>query len=69
MANVIELKKINKIYGSGQYQTHVLHDVDLDIKAGSFTSIIGQSGSGKSTLLNIVGTMVKSGSMETELIR
>ncbi|UUM11895.1 ABC transporter ATP-binding protein [Clostridiaceae bacterium HFYG-1003] len=57
MPNVIELKKINKIYGSGQYQTHVLHDLDLNIAQGSFTSIIGQSCSGKSTLLNIVGTL------------
>ncbi|NLC85070.1 MAG: ABC transporter ATP-binding protein [Ruminococcaceae bacterium] len=59
MANVIELKKINKIYGTGQYQTHVLHDLDLAIVEGSFTSIIGQSGSGKSTLLNIIGTLDK----------
>jgi lipoprotein-releasing system ATP-binding protein len=34
-----------------------LHEVDLSIEEGSFTSIIGQSGSGKSTLLNIVGTL------------
>lgn len=57
MANVIELRKINKIYGSGQFQTHVLHDIDLEIEDASFTSIIGQSGSGKSTLLNIIGTL------------
>ena len=57
MANVIELKKINKIYGAGPFQTQVLHDVDLTVAEGSFTSIIGQSGSGKSTLLNIVGTL------------
>ncbi len=57
MRNVIELRKINKIYGSGQFQTHVLHDLDLAIPEGTFNSIIGQSGSGKSTLLNIVGTL------------
>lgn len=57
MPNVIELKKINKIYGAGPFQTHVLHDLDLEIPEGSFNSIIGQSGSGKSTLLNIVGTL------------
>lgn len=57
MPNVIEMKKINKIYTNGTFQTHVLHDVDLSIAQGSFTSIIGQSGSGKSTLLNILGTL------------
>ncbi|SCP96932.1 ABC transporter ATP-binding protein [Anaerobium acetethylicum] len=56
MRNVIELKKINKIYGS-QVKTQVLFDLDLAIEEGSFNSIIGQSGSGKSTLLNIIGTL------------
>ncbi|MDD2363853.1 MAG: ABC transporter ATP-binding protein [Eubacteriales bacterium] len=57
MANVIELKKINKYYGSGTFKNQVLFDLDLQVAEGSFTSIIGQSGSGKSTLLNIVGTL------------
>lgn len=57
MANIIELKAINKFYGSGEFRTQVLDDINLSIEEGSFTSIIGQSGSGKSTLLNIVGTL------------
>lgn len=57
MHNVIQLKKVNKVYGSGEFKTHVLHDIDLKIPEGSFNSTIGQSGSGKSTLLNIVGTL------------
>lgn len=56
--NVLELKNINKIYGT-TVKTQVLHDVNLEIKEGTFNSIIGQSGSGKSTLLNIVGTLDK----------
>lgn len=56
--NIIELKNINKIYGTS-VKTQVLFDLDLSIEEGSFTSIIGQSGSGKSTLLNIVGTLDK----------
>lgn len=56
--NVIELKNINKIYGT-TVKTKILHDLNLEIKEGSFNSIIGQSGSGKSTLLNIVGTLDK----------
>lgn len=56
MANMIELKKVNKEYGT-DVKTKVLHDVDLTVEEGSFCSIIGQSGSGKSTLLNIVGTL------------
>lgn len=52
---MIELKGVNKSYGS---QT-VLRDVNLNIKKGSFISIMGPSGSGKSTLLNIIGGMEK----------
>lgn len=63
MADIIQLKNINKIYGN-QVKTQVLHDLSLDIREGSFTSIIGQSGSGKSTLLNIVGTLDKPTSGE-----
>jgi len=63
MADIIQLRNINKIYGN-QVKTQVLHDLSLDIREGSFTSIIGQSGSGKSTLLNIVGTLDKPTSGE-----
>lgn len=63
MDNIIELKKICKVYGT-QIKTQVLFDLDLSIEQGSFNSIIGQSGSGKSTLLNIVGTLDKPTSGE-----
>ena len=32
----------------------VLHDIELDVAAGSTVAIVGQSGSGKSTLLNLL---------------
>lgn len=54
--NILELKKVNKIYGT-EIKTQVLFDVDLKVEKGSFNSIIGASGSGKSTLLNIIGTL------------
>jgi lipoprotein-releasing system ATP-binding protein len=56
MDNIIELKKINKIYGK-TITTQVLYDVDLAFEAKSFNAIIGASGSGKSTILNIIGTL------------
>lgn len=56
--SIIELKNINKIYGS-DIKTQVLFDVNLSFEKGTFNSIIGQSGSGKSTLLNILGTLDK----------
>lgn len=56
MADIVELSKVNKIYGS-VVKTQVLFDVDLTIREHSFNSVIGASGSGKSTLLNMVGTL------------
>lgn len=56
MDSIIELRKINKIYGT-TVKTQVLFDVDLLIGKNTFNSIIGASGSGKSTLLNMVGTL------------
>lgn len=59
MANILELKNINKIYGE-KVKTQVLFDVNLNFEESSFNSIIGASGSGKSTLMNIIGTLDKS---------
>ena len=56
MNDILELKHVNKIYGSA-IKTQVLTDINIGFRKGSFSSIIGQSGSGKSTLLNIMGTL------------
>lgn len=58
MANIIQLKDIDKFYGE-EIKTQVLFKINLDVEKGSFISIIGQSGSGKSTLMNIMGTLDK----------
>lgn len=58
MNNILEIRNINKIYGT-EIKNQVLHDVSFNVETGSFNSIIGQSGSGKSTLLNIIGTLDK----------
>ncbi len=56
MESVLELKGVNKIYGTS-VKTQVLYDINIAFEKSSFSSIIGQSGSGKSTLLNIMGTL------------
>ncbi|MDF2905877.1 MAG: transporter related [Herbinix sp.] len=63
MSTILELKNVNKIYGT-DIQNQVLYDINLTFEEGSFNSIIGQSGSGKSTLLNIIGTLDKATSGE-----
>ena len=52
---MLELKKINKIYVTGDFEQKALNDIDLEFRENEFVSILGQSGSGKTTLLNIIG--------------
>ena len=48
---MIRLAEVRKRYGWGRW---VLHDVDLEIRAGQVVSIHGANGSGKSTLLRLL---------------
>jgi len=57
VADIIELRHVDKVYTNGDIKTQVLFDVNLAFEEGSFNSIIGQSGSGKSTLMNIIGSL------------
>lgn len=51
---MIEVKALNKFYGSGESRFQVLKNINLQIKDGEFVVILGASGSGKSTLLNVM---------------
>jgi ABC-type lipoprotein export system ATPase subunit len=54
---MIRLRGISKFYSSGFVKTFVLRDIDLDVRAGEFLTIMGPSGAGKSTLLHIIGML------------
>ncbi len=57
---MIKLQNITKSYTlDDEIVFTALNNINLEIKQGEFTSIIGQSGSGKSTLMHIIGLLDK----------
>jgi len=50
----IELEDISFCYESEGVQREVLHNVQLEVKAGEILALVGSSGAGKSTLVSLV---------------
>lgn len=57
MDKIVEIKKLSKIYKTGEKEFKALDNIDLSINKGEFVVILGPSGAGKSTLLNLIGGM------------
>jgi NitT/TauT family transport system ATP-binding protein len=55
--HVVSLAGVTKEFGRGGIVA--LQDIDLEIDAGEFVSLIGPSGCGKSTLLRVVGDLIQ----------
>ncbi len=54
---MITLTNIEKVYRTSSIETLALTNINLDIRAGEFLSIMGPSGCGKSTLMNLMGLL------------
>jgi putative ABC transport system ATP-binding protein len=55
-----------KVYGSGEVAVRALDGVDVELRRGTFTAVMGPSGSGKSTLVHCLAGLdtLTSGSIE-----
>ncbi|MBK1788720.1 ATP-binding cassette domain-containing protein [Prauserella cavernicola] len=47
---ILHITGLNKTFGP----VHVLHDIDLDVRAGEVTALVGDNGAGKSTLVKCI---------------
>jgi len=56
---LVRLEGVSKSYGTGPNQLHVLDGVDLDLRRGETTSLVGRSGSGKSTLISLIAGLMR----------
>jgi putative ABC transport system ATP-binding protein len=54
---MISIRNLEKSYDTGGAKTYVLRQINFDVAAGEFVTIMGPSGAGKSTLLAILGML------------
>lgn len=57
---ILKTENLSKSFSVGGKQQHVLKNLNLEIREGEFTVIMGNSGSGKSTLLYCLSGMDKA---------
>ena len=64
MKTLLEVKSLNTYYG----ESHILRDVDLNVKSGEMVCLIGRNGVGKTTLLKSLIGLLKPKRGEITLI-
>ncbi len=63
---MVVARGVTRRYGEGDTAVYALRDVDVDIRRGQLTAVMGPSGSGKSTLIHCLAGLDKptSGSVQ-----
>lgn len=55
----IEIHNLTKEFQTASGRELVFEDINVDIEAGSFVTLVGKSGSGKSTMMNIISDVLE----------
>jgi NitT/TauT family transport system ATP-binding protein len=56
---MVELRELQKSYGTGASSVQVLDGVNFDVRRGEFICVVGPSGSGKTTLLKCIAGLLR----------
>ena len=67
MENILNIRKVSKIYKNAGRDLIVLDQINFSIEAGSTVAITGPSGSGKTTLLGLCAGLDRASSGTVEL--
>jgi len=68
LADLIEYRKIRKVYNSGADEVVALEEVSFNVGGGEFVTVVGRSGCGKTTLLKLTAGLLAptAGSVQVE---
>jgi NitT/TauT family transport system ATP-binding protein len=66
-AEMLEIRRVAKTYGSGPKATRAIADVSFSVVEREFVCVVGPSGCGKTTLLKCVGGLLRPSSGEVLL--
>jgi ATP-binding cassette, subfamily B, bacterial MsbA len=53
-AQAVQFENVGFSYSTEEGEHQILHNVDLDVRAGEVLALVGPSGAGKSTLVNLI---------------
>jgi lipoprotein-releasing system ATP-binding protein len=67
LGSILRAKGIFKSFPSGGGLLQVLNGIEMEVREGEITSVVGASGVGKSTLLHILGTLDRPSRGEIEI--
>lgn len=64
----IQFENVNFSYSTAEGEHRILHEINLEVKAGEVLAVVGPSGAGKSTLVNLIPRFydVSSGSIKMD---
>lgn len=63
----VSLRGVRKSFGVGEAHVDVLHNIDLDVRAGEILLLVGPSGCGKTTLLSVLAGVMDPSAGEIEV--